>query len=188
MPAILKHTLFILTTANMPAAIDIYNGKNSKKNWIFPAWLNRVFFILYYQPVADAVKKQRSFIANSNSMAFTRCFYVYITTNHHKTVLYTGITNNVCQRLTEHYLNSFTKKAFAGRYNAFYLVYCETYKYVNDAIAREKEIKGWRRQKKEALINSTNPGWRFLNDEQCDGWPPANPVHRCQDQESPAAS
>ncbi len=109
-----------------------------------------------------------------------KTFYVYITTNVHKKVLYTGITNNVGQRITEHYLDSLdtTTTAFTGRYNAYWLIYYETYKYVNDAIAREKEIKGWRREKKVALINSMNPDWRFLNAAILGEWPPVNPVHR----------
>jgi putative endonuclease len=57
------------------------------------------------------------------------------------------------------------KKSFAGKYNSFYLVYFERFQYIQHAIEREKEIKGWVRRKKEALINEFNPGWRFLNDE-----------------------
>jgi putative endonuclease len=113
-------------------------------------------------------------------MAFTnrKLYYVYITTNVHKKVLYTGLSNDPGQRITEHYLNSFSNTAFAGRYNAFYIVYYEAHKYINNAIAREKEIKGWRREKKVALINSFNPEWKFLNEEILGEWPPSNPIHR----------
>jgi putative endonuclease len=75
-------------------------------------------------------------------------YYVYITTNFTKTVLYTGVTNNLEQRITEHYLSSKDKKSFTGKYNAFYVLYYESHQYVENAIAREKEIKGWRREKK----------------------------------------
>jgi putative endonuclease len=109
---------------------------------------------------------------------FTKQYYVYITTNAHKTVLYTGITNNLGQRITEHYLNSDAKKTFAGRYNAYYLIYYEIFRYVNDAIAREKEIKGWRREKKEALIMQQNPNWLFLNESILGQWPPNDAIHR----------
>ena len=94
-------------------------------------------------------------------------YYVYIITNKNKTVLYTGITNNLRRRLWEHEQNSipFRSKTFAGRYNTYFLIYYECFGYVQNAIAREKEIKGWRRSKKEDLIKTINPGWRFLNDE-----------------------
>ena len=94
-------------------------------------------------------------------------YYVYITTNKNKTVLYTGITNDLRRRLWEHEQSSHVPntKSFTGKYNAYYLIYYEVYGQVTDAIAREKEIKGWRSEKKEALINKMNPEWKFLNDE-----------------------
>ena len=93
-------------------------------------------------------------------------YYVYIITNKNKTVLYTGITNNLRRRLWEHEQNSipFRSKTFAGKYNAYFLIYYEQFDYVLNAIAREKEIKGWRRSKKEDLIKTMNPEWHFLND------------------------
>jgi putative endonuclease len=106
-------------------------------------------------------------IVNSNHH-----YYIYIVTNPEKKVLYVGVTNNLAQRLIEHYANRGNPKTFAGRYFCYNLVYHEEFKYINDAIAREKEIKGWRREKKLALINTVNPSWIFLNKEVCDGWPP----------------
>jgi putative endonuclease len=105
-------------------------------------------------------------------------FTVYITTNYNKTVYYTGITNNLLQRITEHYLDTAEKKTFVGKYNAFYLIYFEEHDYVLNAIEREKEIKGWRREKKEALIKSFNPELKFLNQEVFDEWPPKEGYHR----------
>lgn len=90
---------------------------------------------------------------------FKTQYSIYILTNYTKTVLYIGITNNLQQRLIEHYLekdNPFSN-AFTSLYNVIYLVYYEDYDYVNDAIAREKEIKKWRREKKDKLIDTTNP-------------------------------
>ena len=97
----------------------------------------------------------------------THHYYVYITTNKNKTVLYTAVTNDLYKRLAEHFENvkSFRHISFAGKYNAYFLLLYEQYDWIQNAIAREKEIKGWRREKKEALINSINPDWRFLNDE-----------------------
>jgi len=92
-------------------------------------------------------------------------YYVYITTNSSKTTLYVGITNDIPSRILEHGLNAGNPETFAGKYHCFNLLYYEEFKYVNDAIAREKEIKKWRRNKKEQLINSVNPEWRFLNKE-----------------------
>lgn len=94
-------------------------------------------------------------------------YYVYIVTNKNKTVLYTGVTNDLTRRLWEHEQDSipFHSKTFAGKYNAYLLLYFEHFGDVKRAIAREKEIKGWRREKKEALINNFNPAWKFLNDE-----------------------
>jgi putative endonuclease len=81
------------------------------------------------------------------------------------------MTNNLEQRVIEHYLDRVNEKTFTGRYNAFYLVYYECTQYVNNAIAREKEIKGWSRKKKVALIESFNPQWKFLNYELLGEWP-----------------
>ncbi len=97
----------------------------------------------------------------------THNYYVYIVTNKNKTVLYTGVTNNLQRRLWEHEQNAipFRHSSFAGKYNAYHLIYYEQFEYIQNAIAREKEIKGWRRSKKEDLIKTMNPEWRFLNEE-----------------------
>ena len=93
-------------------------------------------------------------------------YFTYITTNKSKKVLYTGITNDLLARLNQHKADANSdKKTFAGKYNCFYLLYWERHQHVNHAIEREKEIKGWKRFKKENLINTFNPEWRFLNDE-----------------------
>jgi putative endonuclease len=99
-------------------------------------------------------------------------YYVYITTNIAKTVLYVGVTNDLNQRIVEHYLNRNTKTHFTGKYNVYWLVRYEEFKYVGDAIAREKEIKGWTRRRKNELIASDNPGWQFLNEDVLGQWPP----------------
>ena len=107
-----------------------------------------------------------------------KLYYVYILTNKIKTVLYTGMTNNLEQRIIEHYIERIEKKTFTGKYNCHFLVFYESHKYVNDAIAREKEIKGWLRIKKDNLITNFNPGWKFLNDELLGEWPPKEMYHR----------
>ena len=105
-------------------------------------------------------------------------YFVYIVTNHEKTVLYIGVTNNLDSRLAEHYFNKGIPKTFAGKFYCYNLIYFEEFQYVNDAIAREKELKGWRRAKKEALIKTKNPDWIFLNKSTCNHWPPKEKPNR----------
>ena len=88
-----------------------------------------------------------------------------VLTNKIKTVLYIGVTNNLKERVYFHQHPEANSKAFTTRYRAYYLIYFEHYRDINIAIPREKELKGWRREKKDELINSTNPEWKFLNDE-----------------------
>ena len=88
--------------------------------------------------------------------------FVYIMTNSNKNVLYIGVTNNLKRRVVEH--EDVTDKGFSRKYNCNYLVYYEEFKSINMAIRREKELKGWRRSKKDALIRSINPQLNFLND------------------------
>ncbi len=99
-------------------------------------------------------------------------YYVYIVTNPERTVLYTGVSNNLERRLIEHWMNRGDSKTFTGKYYCYNLIFYEEYQYINSAIAREKEIKGWRRQKKMDLIRTMNPDWTFLNAAVCGGWPP----------------
>lgn len=89
-------------------------------------------------------------------------FFVYIVTNPAKTVLYTGVTNDLAVRLEQHYQNRGSIITFAGKYHCYKLLYFETLPGIEQAISREKEIKGWSRVKKEALISSLNPQWNFL--------------------------
>jgi putative endonuclease len=94
-----------------------------------------------------------------------KSYYVYILTNKNKNVLYTGVTNDLKRRVWEHLNQQDNKKSFTYRYNCFFLVYYEEHRNINRAIEREKEIKGWKRFKKENLIDNFNPGWKFLNNE-----------------------
>ena len=86
--------------------------------------------------------------------------------------MYTGVTNNLAERLKEHYDNRGEEKTFAGRYYCYNLVYYEYTTYINNAILREKEIKNLSREKKIAMINGVNPKWQFLNIGICGMWPP----------------
>jgi putative endonuclease len=84
-------------------------------------------------------------------------------TNKNKTVLYLGVTNDLERRIYEHETGQF--RGFTKKYNCHYLVYYEHFTNIEYAIEREKEIKKWRREKKDRLISSFNPAWRFLNKE-----------------------
>ncbi|OFY50245.1 MAG: endonuclease [Bacteroidetes bacterium GWF2_41_31] len=90
-------------------------------------------------------------------------YFVYIMTNFTKTVLYTGVTNDLERRIYEHYTGY--NEGFTKKYNCKYLIYYEHYTFIDEAIEREKQIKRWRRRKKEFLINTINPSWKFLNDD-----------------------
>ncbi len=87
-------------------------------------------------------------------------YCVYIMTNKNHTTLYTGVTNNLVRRVTEH--KSHLIKGFTDRYNLEVLVYYEVTEDINAAIFREKQIKGGSRNKKILLIESLNPEWNDL--------------------------
>ena len=93
-----------------------------------------------------------------------KSYYVYILTNKYNTVLFTGVTNNLERRMYEH--RNKLIPGFTVKYNVSKLVYFEEGTEINLAIAREKQIKGWLRKKKIALIESLNPQWLDLSE----GW------------------
>ena len=98
-------------------------------------------------------------------------FYVYILTNRPRShILYTGITSNLTRRVFEH--KHKLTPGFTSRYNLTRLVYYEVFAYPTDAISREKQIKAWRRSKKIALIEGTNPHWHDLGAEWEDVYKP----------------
>jgi putative endonuclease len=93
-------------------------------------------------------------------MVFTKSYYVYLLTNWNNRVIYAGVTNDLNRRIYEHknkLIPGFTKK-----YNLYKLVYFEETNDINAAISREKEIKKWRREKKDDLVNKINPNWQDL--------------------------
>jgi putative endonuclease len=86
-------------------------------------------------------------------------YFAYIVASRSRT-LYVGMTNNLTRRITEH--REGTIDGFTKKYRIHRLVYFERFKYVVNAIAREKELKGWLRNKKVALITASNPTWDDL--------------------------
>ena len=95
------------------------------------------------------------FERSENSMPAENCYYVYLLTNWNNKVMYVGVTNDLRRRIYKHQnklLNGFTQK-----YNVNKLVYYEQTSDVSGALTREKEIKKWRREKKNALVVQANP-------------------------------
>ena len=92
----------------------------------------------------------------------TKTYYVYIMANIHGT-LYTGVTSDLEKRVYDH--KSKLTSGFTKRYNIDRLVYYEETVDIKEAIAREKQVKSWRRAKKIALIQSINPTWKDLSEE-----------------------
>ena len=82
-------------------------------------------------------------------------YWIYIMSNKTRSVLYIGITNDLYRRYCEH--KNGTIKGFTEKYKCNFLVHYEEYNMVEDAIAREKELKGWSREKKDKLIAKDNP-------------------------------
>ena len=87
-------------------------------------------------------------------------YYIYIMSNYANTVIYIGVTNDLERRVYEH--KNHLLPGFTHRYNIEKLVYFETTSDINVAISREKQLKKWSRQKKNALIERLNPEWKEL--------------------------
>jgi putative endonuclease len=89
--------------------------------------------------------------------------YIYFLANTYNNVLYLGVTNNLVRRVAEH--KAKINKSFSYKYNCEKLVYYETFALITDAIAREKQLKNWKREWKNKLINDFNPEWKDLSNE-----------------------
>jgi putative endonuclease len=98
-------------------------------------------------------------IYSLKGVSMRHTYYVYILANRTRR-LYVGVTNNLLRRIHEHRTGQ--KSVFAHRYNINRLVYLESTYDARTAIGREKQIKGWRREKKVALIEAMNPNWEDL--------------------------
>lgn len=97
-------------------------------------------------------------------MGMERGGAIYILTNQSHSTLYVGVTSDLYSRLVEHREKKYPK-SFSSRYNATKLVYNEAFHSIEEAIAKEKQIKGGSRKKKENLINKLNPNWNDLFEE-----------------------
>ena len=91
-----------------------------------------------------------------------KIYWVYIITNHTKTVLYTGITNDIVRRIFEH-RTGMVKNSFSKKYRLYKLLWLEGFPTALEAIAAEKKIKGWTRVKKLNLIKASNPEFNEIS-------------------------
>ena len=96
-------------------------------------------------------------------MPSTQTYFAYIVTNFNRSVFYIGCTNHIVRRVIEHQHEIGSK--FTRRYKLKYLIYFEEYQYVQDAIARKKQLKRWGRPKKLVLIKKLNPKLKDLSKE-----------------------
>lgn len=87
---------------------------------------------------------------------YEKVYYTYIMSNIHRTVLYIGMTNSLDRRTVEHRIH-INKKSFTARYNVSVLLHFEEFDTPREAIAREKQLKGWTRKRKIDLIKIKNP-------------------------------
>ena len=108
-------------------------------------------------------REKSFFVLFDTVMPVENRYYVYLMTNWNHRVMYLGVTNDLTRRVYEH--KNKLVKGFTEKYNVNKLVYFEETADVRSAIAREKEIKKWRRQKKDALVQSANPKWQDLSEE-----------------------
>ena len=92
------------------------------------------------------------------SIRWIMAYYVYMMTKQYRNVLYTGVTNDLIRRVYEH-RNHLIKDSFTARYHITKLVYFEATEDVRSALEREKQIKSWKRARKDALVESQNPTW-----------------------------
>jgi putative endonuclease len=99
-------------------------------------------------------------------------YWTYILTNWNKTVLYTGVTNNLAIRLIEHWIG--LEDSFTSRYKVHHLVWSEESRYVLNAIDREKSLKNTSRELKLQMIAEANPAWLFQNSDVVGNWPPTD--------------
>ena len=95
-------------------------------------------------------------------MVSDKNYYIYLLTNWNHKVMYVGVTNDLKRRLCEHKNKQIV--GFTEKYNLNKLVYFEETQEVYTAINREKEIKKWRREKKNQLVSQVNPGWQDLSE------------------------
>lgn len=142
-------------TSNLVTVKVIATRETEKANLSFRSMRNHII---------ENNKLLKMFGYNENKGSHT--YYVYIITNAYRSTYYIGVTNNLSIRLQQHQNNiKYKRQTFAAKYNLKHLVFYEKFSWVQNAIAREKELKGWRREKKLNLIKAFNENFEFLEDQ-----------------------
>jgi len=108
----------------------------------------------------NVIASHRRWRGDLHSKILNKLYFVYIITNAWNTVLYTGVTSDLKKRIFEH--KAKVINGFSSKYKTEKLVYFEEHEDIWEAIMREKQIKSGSREKKEILINKSNPGWKDL--------------------------
>jgi putative endonuclease len=114
---------------------------------------------LSFRPERSEVEESLTF--RDKLMYKEHNYSVYILASNTR-VLYIGVTNNLFRRVAEHKMG--VVEGFSKKYNCHNLVYAESYRDINEAISRETQLKKWRREKKEWIINKDNPHWKDLSE------------------------
>lgn len=110
------------------------------------------------------VKRSSLHIPEKPPALLDKYSWVYMMCSNSRRALYTGVTSDLNKRVFQH--KNGLIEGFTEKYKCHRLVYYESFPYIGEAISREKEIKGWRREKKNALVEVMNPQWRDLSE----GW------------------
>src|SRR5439155_19121727 len=158
-------TCWSMTPSSAPRSTNNY-AKSASVMPRFTKWVLRSkTYLSSFQPSTLNNKKLRDADCHPERSEgphrLMKAFYVFMMTNRSRVVLYTGITNSLMRRVWQH--QNGEVEGFTKTYKVNRLVYYERFNHPRDAIAREKEIKGWRREKKSALVESMNPKWADLS-------------------------
>lgn len=151
------------------------SGECRKQLPVICLFFRQSFFLCHCEGMSErsermdeAIPLQTFYYKLLINMNQERVYSVYLCTNHPRnTVLYTGVTNNILNRDFQH-KTKFNRNSFSAKYNINRVVYYESFYDINEAIAREKQIKAGSRQKKIDLINSINSEWKDLVKESYD--------------------
>src|SRR5205807_4355976 len=133
-------------------------------------------YLLFTAHISNVILRSRRTSNFPSMSSANNDYWVYIVTNNTRSTLYIGVTSELRVRMWQHRAGD-GPGTFSQRYHCAHLVYFEHYREIRDAIAREKQLKGWRRAKKNALIATLNPHWGDLAADWFDNFGKPNTCH-----------